>query len=153
MLGITAVEAQALIDEMTKIGVVEAVSRTAVKPVNPPTPPTEQQEAERSEEAVIDDLSIIRSRQQVKIDEAKKLGIGSQQEQLQLEEDQRVLDELDAQIESRNKRLEEIRRSAPPNPSAAQARNNQALVVQQEAEESTAYRRIQKKNKHCSKRP
>ena len=136
MLGITAVEAQALIDEMTKIGVVEAVSRTAVKPVNPPTPPTEQQEAERSEEAVIDDLSIIRSRQQVKIDEAKKLGIGSQQEQLQLEEDQRVLDELDAQIESRNKRLEEIRRSAPPNPSSAQARNNQALVVQQEAEES-----------------
>ena len=136
MLGITAVEAQALIDEMTKIGVVEAVSRTAVKPVNPPTPPTEQQEAERSEEAVIDDLSIIRSRQQVKIDEAKKLGIGSQQEQLQLEEDQRVLDELDAQIESRNKRLEEIRRSAPPNPSSAQVRNNQALVVQQEAEES-----------------
>ena len=47
-----------------------------------------------------------------------------------------MLDELDAQIESRNKRLEEIRRSAPPNPSAAQVRNNQALVAQREAEES-----------------
>lgn len=133
-LSLTVQQAQALINNMKKEGVVEPVSRTRVRPANPPTPPTEQQEAERSAETVLNELTRIRQEQQERINAAKEVGVGSQAEQLAIEDAQRAIDELDARIKVQEVKLSDVRASAPPNPSASQARNNQALVVQEEAE-------------------
>jgi hypothetical protein len=135
-LSLNAREAQALIDNMKKEGVVEPISKTKVKPVNAPQLPTEQQEAERSAETILAQLVDLRRQQQENVDAIKGVGVGSQMEQLELEDNQRVLDDLDARIKVQEGKLSAVRAAAPPNPSAPQARNNQALVVQQEAEES-----------------
>lgn len=135
-LSLNAIEAQALIDNMKKEGVVEPISKTKVKPVNAPQPLTEQQEAERSAETILAQLVDLRRQQQENVDAIKGVGVGSQMEQLELEDNQRFLDDLDARIKAQEGKLSAVRAAAPPNPSAAQARNNQALVVQQEAEES-----------------
>ena len=133
-LSLTVQQAQALINNMKTEGVVEPVSRTKVRPANPPTPPTEQQEAERSAETVHNELTRMRQEQQERINAAKEVGVGSQAEQLAIEDAQRAIDELDAKIKVQEVKLSDVRASAPPRPSASQARNNQALVVQEEAE-------------------
>ena len=133
-LSLTVQQAQALINNMKTEGVVEPVSRTKVRPANPPTPPTEQQEAERSAETVLNELTRMRQEQQERINAAKEVGVGSQAEQLAIEDAQRAIDELDAKIKVQEVKLSDVRASAPPRPSASQARNNQALVVQEEAE-------------------